>query len=92
MQTCFAVLLCRQDGTCCVGAEGAHSDSGAMTASGQDSHQGMSRNTNDYLPLSMGLRQASDPSSAAVAHADTDFQDVPISPTASEGYIKIVQH
>lgn len=63
-----------------------------MTEPRQDSHQGTSSNINDYVPLSVGLRQASDSSSASVAHAETDFSDIPISPTASEGYVKIVQH
>ena len=92
MQISFAFLLRHQDGTCCVGAEGAHSYNGAVTEPGRNSHQGTSSNVNDYVFLSVGLRQASAASSAAVAHADTDVSDIPSSPTASEDYVKIVQH
>ena len=77
---------------CCAGAEAAASGGFTLPEPGQGSHQGMHSNIGDHVPLSVGLRQASDSSSAAVAHADTDFQDVPISPTASEGFVKIMQH
>ncbi|KAL3130395.1 hypothetical protein ABBQ38_008220 [Trebouxia sp. C0009 RCD-2024] len=56
---------------------------------------GQGSTTNDYAPLSVALRQASSSSSAAVAHAETDFQDVPISPrvpvspTVSDGYVNV---
>ena len=89
MQTVIAVSSKQ---ACCVGAEAAHPGIVALPEPGQGSHQGMQSNIADHVPLSIGLRQASDSSSAAVAHADTDFQDLPISPTASEGYVKILQH
>lgn len=89
---CRQFLLRHLNGTCCVGAEAAHSSSSiTLSGPGHGSHQSVHSSTSDHVPLSVGLRQSSDPSSAAVAHADTDFQDVPISPTASEGYVKIVQ-
>ena len=76
------------------GPEAAHID---KSNPGQGTSQVMENNADGYAPLV--LREETNSSSEAVASAEIDFHDIPISeesqslpasPTASEGYIKIV--